>query len=178
MGNESERVTWQLTTGQTVEVHTYEYLDQALLSAEVDGVREEGGLTVLPKPQVVAGKTVIARIGRIGLDAGQLASVKALQADLQGQISARPEVQARKLAAERAQLVRWLAAMEEAAYEDSREAIEAAMASGVYKAPNPKAAALAAAIADLAAFDAEHPEVARGLEAAKKAGVNRFLATD
>lgn len=180
----SKRIEWVAGNGAAIGVEVYRALDEALVSATVNGRREAASqVTLLVPPISKDGQTLVARIGKVALTEERLAAIRAAQAALQAEIDTCPETVARKLARQLARqrlaLTDALAALRGEAHEAHVRRVERMAANGFTRDQGRDfAAEIDAAERELAAFDAAHLEVAASAAAEKAGAVARFLAAD
>lgn len=176
----SKRIEWVAGNGAAIGVEVYRALDEALVSATVNGRREAASqVTLLVPPISKDGQTLVARIGKVALTEERLAAIRAAQAALQAEIDTCPETVARKLARQRLALTDALAALRGEAHEAHVRRVERMAANGFTRDQGRDfAAEIDAAERELAAFDAAHLEVAASAAAEKAGAVARFLAAD
>jgi len=154
-------------SGKPVEIRISTYCGMASLSAKVAGKRFDGQL--IAKRGLPGGATHC--IGQVCLSAEEAARVAEAVAAYE---VADPEIAAARLRSQREAIVSRIAAAREAAEHAREQAWERADDRGGVSENEYDARAKAAHI-DLAAFDAEHPEVVARVEAEKKAAVERNL---
>ncbi len=173
-------VTWTAGNGSAIKIEVAEYLDSAVAYASVNGKHEIGSKPImLDAPVKLGGNVVVARIGNVGLTQERLDQVLAAMATAQDEIDARPDVQMRKLIAQRAALAEKIGYVMDAAHEAHMALIETTSAQGfAMSSPRDFATEEKAARARLAEFDAAHPEVVAKIEADRAEATARFLATD
>ena len=173
-------ITWTAGNGSKIAISIAESDGRAVASASVDGVRElERSPTMLKAPLQIGDAVVVATIGKIGLTQERLDAVMAMMSAAQADIDARPDVQMRKLIAQRRRLAEQIGDILDAAHEAHVRFIERASAHGfAHRDGRDFDAEEKAARAALAAFDTAHPDVVAAVAADKAAAAASFLAAD
>jgi len=176
----SKTITWTAGNGAEIEIVVGEYLDSATAAAYVAGRRElQSAPAMLKTPAKIGDNLIVANIGKVGLTQDRLDQVRAMMAAMQAEIDARPDVQMRKLVAQRKRLVAEISYTLDAAHEDHVRYIERASANGfARRSTRDFAAEVQSARAALAEFDAAHPDVVAKIAAEKADATARFLAAD
>ncbi len=176
----SNSIAWTASNGTEIKVEVGEYLDRAIATAYVAGKRElQSAPTMLKAPTKVGNKIIVANIGKVGLTQEQLDQVRTTMAEVQAGIDARPDVQMRRLIAERNRLAAEVRLILDAAHDEHVRYIERASANGFAKrSVRDFAAEEQAARAALAEFDAAHPDVVAEITTAQAEATARFLAVD
>lgn len=176
----SNSIAWTASNGAEIKIEVGEYLDHAIATAYVAGKREmQSAPAMLKAPTKVGEKIIVATIGRVGLTQEQLDHVTTAMAAVQAEIDARPEVNIRKLIAERNRLSAEISYILDAAHDEHVRYIERASADGFAKRSGRDfMAEEQAARAALAQFDAAHPEVAAKIATDKAEAAAHFLAAD
>ena len=181
-------ITWTTTSGHEININIMHATGDAMAVACVDGKRVAHGIPqrctaltvingrhqIVDAPRTINGQIIVASLGPIGLTQERYEQVMAMLSDAQLQIDRTPDGMMRKLLAARQTLASAVAYLLDAEHDEHQARIEQISADGY--APSPtrdyKADVLAAR-AELAAFDASHPDVLATLQAAKAENIRR-----
>lgn len=169
-------LTWTASNGSTIEIEAKVGMSGAILVARLDGKEMASvyGASTLKTPVSANGQTVVASVGKIGLNAERYEIVKAMYAAVKAEHANTPE----GLEATRRGLADDLNAIRAEADYAGRGRVERAMATGVDKGGVDLSAKEQAASDALAAFDAAHPEIIEAIRAEKSAAAKRFAEID